>query len=267
MPFDAAFDDVYVLAIKQAGEDAGAYVQRVDEQIFRETILQRVYDQIRAADLIVAEMSGRNPNVFYEVGYAHALEKTVILVTRVADDIPFDLKHYPHIVYHGRLAELRAQLSRHIAFWASQRASLRSRKPLEPKNSASSRSNASGGGRRKRTRPAAAKLAASNVSAEPAGTPHYVEAMSDSDFASTFDVLIQKIEHLGKQFEFTKDDEGISRLRTSCMAVDAELRHLESRARSLGPQAMELIAKLREKVVVLLDAARVSREPPTTFGI
>lgn len=64
-------------------------------------------------------MTARNPNVFYEVGYAHALGKTVVLLTQRADDIPFDLKHFPHIVYGDQIKELRAELAkrvRHFAF-------------------------------------------------------------------------------------------------------------------------------------------------------
>jgi len=61
-------------------------------------------------------MTGRNPNVFYEVGYAHALGKTVILLTRNTDDIPFDLKHYPHIIYGGSIAGLKDDLGKRIAY-------------------------------------------------------------------------------------------------------------------------------------------------------
>ena len=85
--------------------------QRVDEQVFhREAILQQIYNQIEAADFIIADMSGRNPNVFYEVGYGHAKEKLCILLTRDANDIPFDLKHHRHIVYSS-IRDLRAKLA------------------------------------------------------------------------------------------------------------------------------------------------------------
>lgn len=117
MPFDPAFDDVYKLGIKDACADAGAYGERVDEQVFDETILQRVYNQIAKADLIVSDMTGRNPNVFYETGYAHALGQRVILLTQRADDIPFDLKHHQHIVYGGKIAELKEELTKRIR-WA-----------------------------------------------------------------------------------------------------------------------------------------------------
>lgn len=114
MPFDHAFDDVYQLGIKPACQDAGAYCERVDEQMYDGNILERVYNQIAKADILVADMTGRNPNVFYETGYAHALDKQVILLTQNAADIPFDLIHYPHIVYGGRIVELKAQLEKRV---------------------------------------------------------------------------------------------------------------------------------------------------------
>jgi hypothetical protein len=55
-------------------------------------------------------MTGQNPNVFYEVGYAHAIGKPVILLTQDVKDIPFDLKNYPHIVYNGNVVEMKARL-------------------------------------------------------------------------------------------------------------------------------------------------------------
>lgn len=114
MPFGREFDDTYELAIKAACESAGAYAERVDEQIFAGSILDRIYNQIAKADIVVADLTGRNPNVFYETGYSHALGKTTLLLTHSADDIPFDLKHYPHIVYEGRLAELRTELEKRV---------------------------------------------------------------------------------------------------------------------------------------------------------
>lgn len=116
MPFAQSYDDVYELAIRAACDAAGAYAERVDKQIFDGSILERLYNQIAKADLLVADLSERNANVFYEVGYAHALGKTTILVTRDAADIPFDLQHYPHVVYGNSLAALRDELTRRVAW-------------------------------------------------------------------------------------------------------------------------------------------------------
>jgi nucleoside 2-deoxyribosyltransferase len=110
MPLDSAFDDVYKLGIKEAAEKTDVIVQRVDEQKFyKETILERIYNQVNSADFIIADMTGRNPNVFYEVGYAHAKEKMCVLITKDVNDIPFDLKQHRHVVY-GSIASLRDDL-------------------------------------------------------------------------------------------------------------------------------------------------------------
>jgi hypothetical protein len=114
MPFAKEFDDIYTYGIKPACKEAGAYCERVDEQIFEESILERIYNQILKSDLIVSDMTGRNPNVFYETGYAHALGKQVILLTQNVEDIPFDLKHYPHIVYGGKISMLKDDLKRRV---------------------------------------------------------------------------------------------------------------------------------------------------------
>ena len=123
MPFSDEFDDVYQIGIKAVCDEAGAYSERVDEQIFHESILDRLYDQIAKADFIVADMTGRNENVFYEVGYAHALGKRTILLTQKADDIPFDLKHYPHVIYGGKVTDLHKLLEPRVKWCVENPAS------------------------------------------------------------------------------------------------------------------------------------------------
>ncbi|MFC1957395.1 nucleoside 2-deoxyribosyltransferase [Chloroflexota bacterium] len=110
MPFEQGFNDIYKFGIKGAANEVGAYAERLDEQIFTEGMLDRIFNQISKADVIVADMTGRNPNVFYEVGYAHALGKIVLLVTQDSDDIPFDLKHRQHTVYSGSIDILKTEL-------------------------------------------------------------------------------------------------------------------------------------------------------------
>lgn len=117
MPFEPKFNDIYKYGIKGAAEDVGAYAERLDEQIFDEGMLDRIFNQISKADVVVADMTGRNPNVFYEVGYAHALGKMVLLLTQDSDDIPFDLKHHHHTVYEGQIETLRKSLAPRLE-WA-----------------------------------------------------------------------------------------------------------------------------------------------------
>ncbi|MFM0347662.1 hypothetical protein [Paraburkholderia sp. RL17-347-BIC-D] len=117
MPFDKAFDDIYQLGIKETAVQLGFIAERVDEQIYQESMLERIYRQIDLADVIIADMSGKNPNVFYEVGYAHAKGKLCILLTSDTSDIPFDLKHHRHIVYSGSVTKLRKGLKTDL-LWA-----------------------------------------------------------------------------------------------------------------------------------------------------
>jgi hypothetical protein len=117
MPFDPAFDDAYKLGILPSCQEAGAFCERVDEQHYTGSILERIYNQISKADIIISDMSTKNPNVFYETGYAHALGKKVILLTQDANDIPFDLKHYAHIVYGKSVAKLKAELKTKVDYF------------------------------------------------------------------------------------------------------------------------------------------------------
>jgi hypothetical protein len=120
MPFSNDFEDIYEVGIKPACIEAGSYCERVDEQIFDGSILDRVYNQINKADLLVADMTDRNPNVFYEVGYAHALGKRVILLTQRVEDIPFDLRPYPHIVYGDSITTLKAELVKRVSWFLQE---------------------------------------------------------------------------------------------------------------------------------------------------
>jgi nucleoside 2-deoxyribosyltransferase len=84
-------------------------------------ILEVVYDQIKSAHVVVADMTGRNSNVYYEVGYAHALGKDVVLLTQRAEDLPFDLRGFNHIIYEGRITVLKEKLAQRLNAMLSER--------------------------------------------------------------------------------------------------------------------------------------------------
>jgi len=117
MPFNDKFDDYYHIGIKETCKKLDIYCERVDEQYFEGSIIDRIYNQISKADIIISDLTDRSPNVFYETGYAHALQKRVILLTQKIEDIPFDLSHYPHIVYAGKTRELIIQLEKRLKWY------------------------------------------------------------------------------------------------------------------------------------------------------
>ena len=66
---------------------------RGDDMFGSSTIMDAVLLAIRQAKIVIADLTGRNANVFYEVGIAHALGKPVLLISQSLDDMPFDLRH------------------------------------------------------------------------------------------------------------------------------------------------------------------------------
>jgi Restriction endonuclease len=92
MPFAEAFVDVYVLGIRESAEKLGYIVERADDIEHNGDILEVIYDRIRSADAVVADTTHCDPNVFYEIGYAHALGRPTILITRAGEILPFDLQ-------------------------------------------------------------------------------------------------------------------------------------------------------------------------------
>jgi len=99
-PFAMPLGDYYEKVYKPAIEKAGLKPVRADADIFGTgKIMDQVWEGINTAKVLVAELTSRNPNVFYELGLAHALRKPVVLVSSREEDVPFDLHHIRVIYY------------------------------------------------------------------------------------------------------------------------------------------------------------------------
>ncbi|RLP28005.1 hypothetical protein D8676_02315 [Mesorhizobium sp. YM1C-6-2] len=95
-PIGGYFQHIYEPAIKKAG----LRPIRADTDIFGTgKIIDQIWSGINSAKVLVAELTTRNPNVFYELGLAHALDKPVVLISSNGEDVPFDLKHIRVIYY------------------------------------------------------------------------------------------------------------------------------------------------------------------------
>jgi hypothetical protein len=99
MPFEESFQPIYDDHIKPAIEKAGLRCERADEIHGINLITWDIWERINRSRFLVAELTGRNSNVFYELGLAHALSKDVILLTQSMDFVPFDLKSMRCILY------------------------------------------------------------------------------------------------------------------------------------------------------------------------
>ena len=130
MPFSKEFDDIYQLGIKETAKNEKVTAYRLDEELFEEGMLEKIYKEIENSDFIIADLSDKNANVFYELGYAHAIGKLTILLTQNSEDIPFDLKHKRHIIYGNSIKHLQDQLKKNI-IWAKKEIEQRKNIPLE----------------------------------------------------------------------------------------------------------------------------------------
>jgi hypothetical protein len=115
MPFGAWFDryyqEIYVPAIKEAGFEP----IRADELFSTGSVVEQIWEQIEKAKLLLADLSGKNANVFYELGLAHAAQKPVVFTSSSVDDVPFDLRHLRVIIYDVREPQWSDRLKKSIA--------------------------------------------------------------------------------------------------------------------------------------------------------
>ena len=101
MPFRPGFNYMY-LHIKDFIESKfdGTKCARGDTTISTEMLISKIRGNIQEADVIIADCSGHNPNVFYEIGVAHALGKNVVLISgRPNEEVPTDIRAYEQINY------------------------------------------------------------------------------------------------------------------------------------------------------------------------
>ncbi|MDT0164474.1 hypothetical protein Q9R32_02755 [Actinotalea sp. AC32] len=103
MPFSEDWSDrIWSRVVRPHLVALGFSPVRADD-LYGRDIMEDIWRMILSAEVVLADITGRNANVFYELGLAHALGKEVILLTQATRDIPFDLNRYRHIIYKDNL--------------------------------------------------------------------------------------------------------------------------------------------------------------------
>ena len=120
MPFAPDFDDVYAsikIGVANALGSKGGRCFRLDEARPAGRITDRLLTELRAAAFCVADLTGNAPNVMWEVGYAMALGKPIVIITQRLADLPFDLKDMQSLQYdrHHLNGSLARPLQRVVA--------------------------------------------------------------------------------------------------------------------------------------------------------
>ena len=111
IPFTDKFDDVFLLGIRAAAEEVGATVVRADEGLTSTEIIQDIKDRIAECDLLIADTTEINANVFYELGFADGNGTEVLLIAQADTDLPFDVRGRRHVMYKNIL-DLRDKLAK-----------------------------------------------------------------------------------------------------------------------------------------------------------
>jgi hypothetical protein len=99
MPFTEDLQPVYEDHIKKICSGSGLTVARADDFFAAESVISDIWSAIVNCQIVIADCTGRNPNVFYEIGIAHTIGRPTILITQNIEDVPFDLRHIRCIVY------------------------------------------------------------------------------------------------------------------------------------------------------------------------
>lgn len=101
-PFNELFDDVIVPVCKEKD----VVIKRVDKMFGTGLILNDIINEIETANFIIAEITPKNTNVFFEIGYALALNKPIVLIAEKEqeEEIPFDVRGFRILFYENTIA-------------------------------------------------------------------------------------------------------------------------------------------------------------------
>jgi hypothetical protein len=116
MPFEREYDDTYLVAMTYASMEAGAACKRVDRTEFTGDIVEEIKHLIRTSIAVIVDLSESKPNVLYEAGFAHAMNKPAVhICSSPLNDLPFDVRNWNTIEYRlGQTAILKKPLARRL---------------------------------------------------------------------------------------------------------------------------------------------------------
>ncbi len=115
MPFEEKFFEVYEV-LKRTFEKDFTF-SNAGEEDNQQNILKDIIQSIYEADIVVADLTGLNPNVFYELGIAHTLNKKTIIITENIEELPFDLSSYrvkEYSTHFSKFAEFQEAVGKYL---------------------------------------------------------------------------------------------------------------------------------------------------------
>jgi hypothetical protein len=118
MQFSDAYQQLYKQVIQPVARQFGLEAYHAGEVYSQGLILKDIIDGIVSSQVIIAEVTPANQNVFYELGYAHAIGKPTILLAERGKQLPFDITGHRCVFYDNTIAgkaEVEETLGKHLA--------------------------------------------------------------------------------------------------------------------------------------------------------
>ncbi len=113
MPFATEMEDVYYYGIQNPVRQLGFICERIDQEAFTGDVLPQMKTRIEAAEIVIADLTGSNPNVYLEVGYAWGKARPTVLLVKEADQLKFDVRGQKCLTYKS-IKDLETQLTKEL---------------------------------------------------------------------------------------------------------------------------------------------------------
>jgi hypothetical protein len=114
MPFHKGMIDTFRYGIEKPVNDAGFLCERADFAVFAGDVLQWMKERIASAELVIADLTGANPNVYLEVGYAWGVKKRTVLLVNADDELKFDVQSQRCLKYET-ISDLEEKLRKELS--------------------------------------------------------------------------------------------------------------------------------------------------------
>lgn len=113
MPFRKEMEDVFYFGIQEPSHTADLLCERIDNEAFTGDVLEQVKQKIETAAVVIADLTGGNPNVYLEIGYAWGKGRPTILLVRDKEEVKFDVRGQRYLKYET-IKDLQSALSNEL---------------------------------------------------------------------------------------------------------------------------------------------------------
>jgi hypothetical protein len=117
IPFSHPYEEIYHEVTKVVCDEFELDAVTADDTYSSGLIIADVVSQIRESRIVIADVTALNPNVFYEIGFAHAIGKPTILLAEKDTRLPFDISGFRHLLYENTIsgkARIEERLRNHL---------------------------------------------------------------------------------------------------------------------------------------------------------